>query len=89
MSALDRPTCGWLDTVLSIFATRTGWSSAAVLFDGTLSPVSGQNCGIDCPPSTCWGLAPDCGLEVDDPPHAVSIRPVAVRADRVRARRRT
>src|SRR6266480_245526 len=87
MSALDRPTCGWLEKVLSIFATRTGWSSEAVLLVGTLSPVSGQNCGIDCPPITCCGL-PDPADELD-PPQAVSIRPVAVRADKDRARRRT
>ncbi len=42
MSAWRRPTCGWLATVLSIFATRTGWRSLSVLPGGTRCPVSGQ-----------------------------------------------
>ena len=87
MSAWLKPTCGWLDTVLSIFATRTGWSSAEVLFDGTSRPVSGQNWVIVWPLATGCGSA--AGVELDEPPQALSSRLVAVRADRVRATRRT
>src|SRR5215472_3116382 len=90
MSASRRPTCGWLDTVLSIFATRTGWRSSAVLFDGTLSPVSGQYCVTGWLLSVFCGAGVwTCGLGLDPPLHAVSTRPVAVRADKVRATRRT
>src|SRR5580765_8512870 len=80
MSALLRPTCGWLETVLSIFATSTGWLSAQVLLDGTCRPVSGQNWVIVWPPSTFCGSA--AGVELDEPPQALSSRLVAVRADR-------
>src|SRR3954447_10457218 len=87
MSALLRPTCGWLAAVLSILATNTGWPSWAVLLAETWRPVSGQNWVTVWPPSTFCGA--DSGLELEDPPHALSTRPVAVRADRVRATRRT
>src|SRR6266550_3668209 len=90
MSALRRPTCGRLDTVLSIFATRTRWSSLAVLFDRTLSPVSGQyRVTVWLPSTFCGAGVWACGLGLDRWPHAVSTRPVAVRADRVRTTRRT
>src|SRR6185437_5238939 len=90
MSACLRPTCGRLDTVLSIFATRTRWSSLAVLPGRTLNPVSGQYWVTVWPPSTFCGVeAWACGLGLDPPLHAVSTRPVAVRADRVRTTRRT
>src|SRR6266516_3371382 len=90
MSALLRPTCGRLDTVLSIFATRIRWSRLAVLFDRTLNPVSGQYRVTVWLPSTFCGMGMSAhGLGLDRSPHAVSTRPVAVRADRVRATRRT
>src|SRR5215831_18630508 len=90
MSASRRPTCGWLDTVLSIFATRTGWRSSAVLFDGTLSPVSGQYCVTVWLPWTFGGAGVWAGgLGLDRWLHAVSTRPVAMRADKVGATRRT
>src|SRR5437660_9578542 len=96
MSAPRRPTCGRLDAVLSIFATRTGWRRAVILFDRTLNPVSGQRGVTLWRRSTlCWvGAAWACGLGLGlDLPHAVITRPVArpvaVRADRVRATRRT
>src|SRR4051812_20776366 len=88
MSALLSPTWGELDTVLSILVTRTGWSRVAVLFDGTFSPVSGQYCVRVCPPASESGLLAS-GLELDEPPHAVSSKQVAVRADRDMAMRRT
>src|SRR3954447_16353266 len=87
MAAWLRPICGWLASVLSILATSTGWSSWAVLFEGTLRPVSGQNWATLWPPSTCCGAA--ASPELEEPPQALSRRLVAVRADRVRATRRT
>src|SRR3954454_13359262 len=82
MSAWLRPICGWLASVLSILATSTGWSSWAVLFEGTLRPVSGQNWATLWPPSTCCGAA--ASPELEEPPAGASRRLGGGEAEQVR-----